>query len=76
VRVDSGSLCGLEGFITGVRRNRLILAVTLLQRSVAVELDSAWVVPIHASTTWATRRPNYPEVALFDHSPREVNAER
>jgi hypothetical protein len=31
---------------------------------------------IHASTTWATPRPNYPEVALFDHSPQEVNAER
>ena len=28
------------------RRNRLILSVTLLQRSVGVEIDSAWVVPI------------------------------
>src|SRR6266581_942757 len=44
VRVESGSLNGLEGLITDVRRgNRLILSVSLLQRSVAVEIDSAWV---------------------------------
>jgi len=50
VRIQSGSLDGLEGLITDVRRgDRLILSVTLLQRSVAVEIDSAWVTPIHTS---------------------------
>src|SRR5881396_3581636 len=51
VRVESGSLNGLEGLITDVRRgDRLILSVSLLQRSVAVEIDSAWVKPIHTPT--------------------------
>jgi len=48
VRINGGSLCGLEGIIADVRkRDHLILSVTLLQRSVAVEIDSAWATPIH-----------------------------
>jgi transcription antitermination factor NusG len=47
VRIEGGSLAGLEGIILDTRRrNRLIVSVTLLQRSVAVEIDSAWVTPI------------------------------
>src|SRR6266702_2094456 len=50
VRINGGSLCGLEGIIADIRkRDHLILSVTLLQRSVAVEIDSAWVTPIHTS---------------------------
>ena len=50
VRIEGGSLDGLEGIIEdGGRRNRLIVSVSLLQRSVAVEIDSAWVKPIQAS---------------------------
>src|SRR5436190_7908574 len=50
VRINGGSLCGLEGLIADVRkRDHLILSVTLLQRSVAVEIDSAWATPIHTS---------------------------
>jgi transcription antitermination factor NusG len=53
VRIEGGSLYGLEGLITDLRRrDRLILSVTLLQRSVAVEIDSTWVVPIHLSATY------------------------
>jgi len=53
VRIEGGSLYGLEGLITDLRRrDRLILSVTLLQRSVAVEIDSAWVVPIHLSASY------------------------
>jgi transcription antitermination factor NusG len=48
VRVEGGSLAGLEGFVVDLRqRNRLIISVTLLRRSVAVEIDSAFVTPIH-----------------------------
>ena len=51
VRIEGGSLSGLEGLITDVRRgNLLILSVSLLQRSVAVEIDSAWVRAIHTPT--------------------------
>jgi len=52
VRIQGGALCGLEGLIVDLRRrDRLIISVTLLQRSVAVEIDSAWVTPIHQSAT-------------------------
>ena len=44
VRVERGPLTGVEGILTGFRgRQRLVLSVTLLQRSVAVEVDGAWV---------------------------------
>jgi len=47
VRVECGPLCGLEGiFVDFKGRHRLVLSVTLLQRSVAVEVDGAWVIPI------------------------------
>jgi transcription antitermination factor NusG len=50
VRIESGPLVGLEGILTEVKRShRLVLSVTLLQRSVAVEIDSALVTAIHPS---------------------------
>lgn len=47
VRVEAGPLCGLEGVLLNFKgRYRLVLSVSLLQRSVAVEVDSAWVTSI------------------------------
>jgi len=47
VRVDGGSLSGVEGMVVDVRsRDRLILSISLLQRSIALEIDSAWVTPL------------------------------
>jgi len=44
VRIEHGSLAGVEGILLQTKgRHRLILSVTLLQRSVAVDIDSAWV---------------------------------
>lgn len=44
VRVDAGPLRGLEGVVLRVRnRHRLIVSVSLLQRSVAIEIDPEWV---------------------------------
>ena len=55
VRVEYGSLCGLEGILLTFKgRHRLVLSVTLLQRSVAVEVDVAWVRPIPRGLTAAT----------------------
>lgn len=46
VTIESGPLAGVEGIIVEVKsRFRLIVSVTLLQRSVAAEIDRAWVVP-------------------------------
>ena len=45
VRVEYGPLCGLEGILVDLKgQHRLVLSVNLLQRSVAVEVDSAWVI--------------------------------
>ena len=48
VRIEHGALCGLEGILLNFKGDhRLVLSVTLLRRSVAAEIDSAWVTPIH-----------------------------
>ena len=47
VRIEYGPLCGLEGILLDFRgRQRLVISVTLLQRSVAVQVDGAWVRPM------------------------------
>jgi transcription antitermination factor NusG len=41
VRIEAGALRGLEGILTELKgKRRLVLSITLLQRSVAVEIDS------------------------------------
>jgi transcription antitermination factor NusG len=56
VLVEHGPLEGLEGLIVSVRnKHRLVLSVPLLQRSVSVEIDRAWVRPIAARSTTAAR---------------------
>ena len=47
VRLEAGPLKGLEGFFIEVRKQRrIIVSVTLLRRSVAVEIDPNWVRPL------------------------------
>jgi transcription antitermination factor NusG len=47
VRINAGPLLGLEGILTGIKGNhRLVLSVSLLQRSVAVEIDSAFITQL------------------------------
>jgi transcription antitermination factor NusG len=44
VRIEVGPLRDMEGVILAAKkRHRLVVSVTLLQRSVAVELDPEWV---------------------------------
>jgi transcription antitermination factor NusG len=53
VRVDMGPLRGTEGIVVRMKnRHRLIISLSVLQRSVAVEIDPAWVCrapPVHPS---------------------------
>jgi transcription antitermination factor NusG len=47
VRIERGALTGLEGILSGFKgRQRLVVSVTLLHRSVAVEIDGAWLSEI------------------------------
>jgi|SRR5215475_7861830 len=47
VRIENGPLCDIEGILVGFRGNRrLVLSISLLQRSVAVEIDEEWVRPL------------------------------
>jgi transcription antitermination factor NusG len=47
VRIEYGPLCGVQGILLGFRgHQRLVLSVTLLRRSVAVQVDEAWVQPL------------------------------
>ena len=52
VRLEDGPLAGLEGFLVEVRKQcRVVVSVTLLKRSVAVEIDREWVAPLDQSGT-------------------------
>ena len=53
VRFDDGPLAGLEGILIESRKQcRVVVSVTLLKRSVAVEIERGWVTPLGAD-----RRP-------------------
>jgi transcription antitermination factor NusG len=47
VRIERGSLEGVEGILLALKKpHRLVVAVTLLQRAVAVEISQDWASPI------------------------------
>lgn len=59
VRIERGPLRGLEGILVETRgAHRLILSVTLVQRSVAVEIDSAFVKFLRPAVTTSDAGPN------------------
>jgi transcription antitermination factor NusG len=52
VRLQDGPLEGLEGILIEVRKEfRVVVSVTLLQRSVSVEIERHWVKPVGSSRT-------------------------
>ena len=60
VRVDGGPLSGLEGLILAQSKpTRLIVSVTLLKRSVAVEIDETCLRPIETVTHLPLLRAPY-----------------
>jgi transcription termination/antitermination protein NusG len=47
VRVRSGALSGIEGFLVQLRNNhRLVISADILQRAVSLEIDARQVVPV------------------------------
>jgi transcription antitermination factor NusG len=58
VRMNYGPLCGLEGILLSFRgRDHLVLSVTILQRSVAVQVENSAVTSI-PQTAWADPKPS------------------
>ena len=50
VRIENDSLQGLEGILTNFKgRHRIVVSVTLLRRSVALDIDRSSVVPVGSS---------------------------
>lgn len=46
IRVHRGPLSGVEGFLVDFKSGyRVVVSVTLLQRSVSAEVDGAWICP-------------------------------
>jgi transcription antitermination factor NusG len=47
VRVEVGAMAGVEGFLVREKgTERLVVSVSLLQRSISVEIDRTWVRPV------------------------------
>lgn len=56
VRIDFGAMSGLTGILVRSQgTDRLVLSVTLLQRSIAVEINRDWVTPVKPA--FVIRRP-------------------
>jgi transcription antitermination factor NusG len=65
VYIERGPLEGLEGVLVGIKnRTRLILSVTMLQRSVAVEVEADWARPTSKRVRPATNH-NRPQPISF-----------
>src|SRR5467141_1033949 len=65
VRIEHGPLCGLDGILLDFRgHHRLVLSVTLLQRSISVQVEDAWVTPIPLNPRAYTGRVSNPAVVL------------
>ena len=66
VRIEFGPLAGIEGLVVSEKsRERLVLSVHLLQRSVAVEIERSWVrplAPVAASHAAASESPRIIQV--------------
>jgi transcription antitermination factor NusG len=45
VRINEGPLTGVEGLLLEEKQSRMVLSITLLQRSVSVEVESEWIAP-------------------------------
>jgi transcription antitermination factor NusG len=65
VRIESGPFEGVQGRIVEIRkRHRLVLAISLLQRAISVEIDSAWVSPVSSPS----HRPSGREAASLRYA--------
>ncbi len=60
VELRSGPLAGVEGVILAHKNEeRFLVSVSLLRRSVAVEVDRSWVVPAAGRESWICLNTHY-----------------
>jgi transcription antitermination factor NusG len=53
VRIERGPLCGVEGILLAHSgQERLVLSITLLKRSIAIEVEGDWVRPLQMETVF------------------------
>lgn len=45
VHIAEGPLTGIEGILVEAKPTRLVLSISLLQRSVSLEIERAWIAP-------------------------------
>ena len=67
VRIAEGPLTGLDGiYLEAPKRDRIVVSVTMLKRSVAVTIERHWVMPLDAQGRPMTtlRRLTAPATAL------------
>jgi transcription antitermination factor NusG len=63
VRIEQGPLAGIEGILVSVKNtHRLVISITLLRRSVSVEVDS-FLTTISRSCAESARSPEAPAIA-------------
>jgi transcription antitermination factor NusG len=47
IRIQCGSMAGLEGILVKIKgSDHVVLSITMLQRSVCVEIDRSWIQPV------------------------------
>jgi transcription antitermination factor NusG len=76
VRIDHGALRGLEGVLQSFKgRHRIVVSVNLLRRSVAAEIDSAWISPVQIGRAAShEQRWSSSHQANNTHSSRELSS--
>lgn len=63
VRIEDGALCGLEGILVRLKgRDRVVLSVSLLRRSVAIDVDRCQVSPLN--TAGGTEFGSFPAIRM------------
>lgn len=63
IRIERGPLAGASGIIVDLRRQRFVVAISLLQRSVSVTLERDWISPCSPAEAASCSPPAMPGVA-------------
>lgn len=65
VQIQDGPLRNVEGILSEIGdRGKLIVSITLLQRSVAVAIDRSWITPISRASRTDLTPPRKPAAAV------------